>query len=289
MIPIKVSGADLLRRLKSTWIKRGNPVRLNHLLHDRYAYLERLDDRTTRPEMLREGTTMPSFPDDIASRAQILCRWLAGQDLRLVTAESCTGSLMAGSLAATSSSSGPLVGSFVTYRPSLKIAALGVSEAQITERTFYDPEVARQMAQGMLAGPPEADLALAITGVAGPGPDQGMPQGLVCVALAQRGYDAVVSECHFPGSPHAVLAAAIRMALDMGIAAIDPLRRAPRRPRAMTAMRTSLPVLRRCQTAPRPPRPATNATTRPVPSVAFQLSSGAKSCHEIFPEMPSIC
>ena len=118
---------------------------------------------------------MPSFPDDIAGRAQILCRWLTGQDLRLVTAESCTGSLMAGSLTATSSSSGPLVGSFVTYRPSLKIAALGVSEALITERTVYDPEVARQMAQGVLADPPEADLPLAITGVAGPGPDQGKP------------------------------------------------------------------------------------------------------------------
>ena len=122
-----------------------------------------------------ENLMMPRFPADIAERAGRLCERLSARNLRIITAESCTGGLLAACLSEPSGSARFLVGSFVTYRPSLKIAALGVSEALITERTVYDPEVARQMAQGVLADPPEADLPLAITGVAGPGPDQGKP------------------------------------------------------------------------------------------------------------------
>jgi len=210
----------VLKRMQATWFKRVNPVRLNHPLRDIYSRLDAVDGRLFRPDMLRGGTTMPQFPVDIAACAQRLCQRLAEKDLRLVTAESCTGGLLASSLSGSSGSGGYLVGSFVTYRPSLKISALGVSEDLIAARTVYDPAVARQMATGALQASPEADLALAITGVAGPGPDHGKPAGLVYIAAARRGQGPQVRECHFPGGPQEVIAGAIRVALEMGIAAI---------------------------------------------------------------------
>lgn len=165
-----------------------------------------------------EGITTPRFPAAITERAQALCRLLDARKLRIVTAESCTGGLLAASLSGSSGSSDFLVGSFVTYRASLKIAALGVDADLIDRRTVYDPEVARQMATGALDGAPEADLALSITGVAGPGPDQGKPAGLVYIGAALRGHEPRVRECHFKGSPDEVLASSMRTALDMGIA-----------------------------------------------------------------------
>lgn len=213
----------VLKRMQATWFKRVNPVRLNHPLRDMYSRLSAVDARLFRPDMLRGGTTMPRFPVDIATCAQRLCQRLAAKKVRLVTAESCTGGLLASSLAESSGSGGYLVGSFVTYRPSLKISALGVSEDLIAKRTVYDPEVARQMATGALMGSPEADLALAITGVAGPGPDQGHAAGLVFIAAALRDQSPEVRECHFPGGPQEVIAGALRVALEMGIATIEGL------------------------------------------------------------------
>jgi len=172
-------------------------------------------------EQATENLLMPRFPADIASRARKLCALLAAQNLRIITAESCTGGLLAACLSEPSGSARFLVGSFVTYRPSLKIAALGVSAELIAARTVYDPDVARQMASGALEGAPEADLALAITGVAGPGPDQGKPAGLVFIAAALRGGVPVVRECRFEGAPQAVIAGAMRTALEMGADAIE--------------------------------------------------------------------
>ena len=174
----------------------------------------------SRKEHIPESLLMPRFPVAVAAQAQLLCAQLTARGLCVVTAESCTGGLLAASLSGFPGSTRFLVGSFVTYRPSLKIAALGVSVGLIAERTVYDPEVARQMATGALKGAPEADLALAITGVAGPGPDQGKPAGLVFIAAALRGEVPVVRECHFSGTPHAVVADAMRTALAMGCAAI---------------------------------------------------------------------
>jgi nicotinamide-nucleotide amidase len=72
-----------------------------------------------------------------------------------------------------------------------------VPESLLRERAAYDPEVARCMADGALERTPEAGLAIAITGVAGPGPDQGKPPGLVYIAAAHRGRDTVVEEIRY--------------------------------------------------------------------------------------------
>lgn len=166
----------------------------------------------------QSGVTLPGFPHRTREHAQALCRKLEEQGHRIVTAESCTSGLLAASIAFCGGQL--LVGSFVTYRPSLKIAALKVQPDLIAEKTVYDAEVARQMAAGALQGAPEADLALATTGVAGPGPDQGKPAGLVFVAAALRGHEPSVRACQFAGTPEDVIAATIDMALRMGLDAI---------------------------------------------------------------------
>lgn len=163
-----------------------------------------------------DSVTLPAFPHRTREHAQLLCDALKARSLSIVTAESCTSGLLAASIAS-SCSARLLVGSFVTYRPSLKIAALDVPPDLIADRTVYDPDVARQMATGALKAAPEADLALATTGVAGPGPDQGKPAGLVFVAAALRDQEPHVRACQFAGTPQEVIAAAINMALQMGV------------------------------------------------------------------------
>ncbi|MDP2358505.1 MAG: nicotinamide-nucleotide amidohydrolase family protein [Beijerinckiaceae bacterium] len=134
---------------------------------------------------------------------QRLAQRLSETNIRVVTAESCTAGLLGACIAAAPGSSSILEGSFIAYRPTMKTDALGVSAALIGEKTVYDPHVARAMAEGALRGATGADLAIAITGVGGPNPDQGKPVGLVYIATLHRGGTAQVTECHFKGgNPH---------------------------------------------------------------------------------------
>ncbi|MEB3422108.1 NAD(+) synthase [Salipiger marinus] len=210
----------VLGRLGTTWHKRVNLIRLNPSLSGRFGSLDQIDERLFRPEVLRQNRAEVGFSVETEAAAAALCRRLGDRRMRLVTAESCTGGLLAASLAKMPGSSETLEGSFVTYRASLKTAALGVSRATIAERTVYDPEVARQMACGALEAAPEAHVALAITGVAGPGPDQGKPPGYVCIAACLRGQSPVAREFSFAGDPPKVLSATLTAALSMGLAAI---------------------------------------------------------------------
>jgi nicotinamide-nucleotide amidase len=203
----------VLDRLRRTWFKRVNPVVLEHPRADRLGALDRIDDRLFRPGVLRDDRALASFSGEIAAEGQRLARALADRGLRLVTAESCTAGLLAACVAAAPGSSAVLEGSFVTYRPSMKTDALGLREALIRERTVYDAEVAAEMAQGALDRARSADVAVAITGVAGPGPDQGKPPGLVYIATLRRGGAPAVAECRFEGRPDEIIAAAIRRAL----------------------------------------------------------------------------
>lgn len=88
---------------------------------------------------------------------------------KLVLAESCTAGLAAASLAAVPGMSRFLCGSAVVYREPTKIAWLGVTEEDLAEHTAVSDLVAREMAIGVLANTPEADLALSVTGHLGPG------------------------------------------------------------------------------------------------------------------------
>jgi nicotinamide-nucleotide amidase len=106
--------------------------------------------------------------------------------LKIVTAESCTGGLVAGALTDIPGSSDVLDRGFVTYSNKAKQQMLGVSAAVLREHGAVSRETAEAMARGAL-GRAEADLAVAITGIAGPGgASADKPVGLVHFAAASR-------------------------------------------------------------------------------------------------------
>lgn len=108
-------------------------------------------------------------------------------DVRVVVAESCTAGLMSQVLADAEGASQYFHGGFVTYTKEQKTRALGVSAMVLREQGAVNAEVARAMAEGALARS-SAGISAAITGVAGPEPDEdGNPVGRICMAVAVRG------------------------------------------------------------------------------------------------------
>ena len=129
---------------------------------------------------------LPSDLVDLAARVIAANRTL-GRTVAL--AESCTGGLVAAALTEIAGSSAVLDRGFVTYSNAAKIETLGVSEDVIDCFGAVSVAVAWSMAQGALAHS-RADIAVAITGIAGPdgGSDQ-KPVGTVVFACARRGAD----------------------------------------------------------------------------------------------------
>lgn len=113
---------------------------------------------------------------------------LAGEKgLSLITAESCTAGKLSALLSEAPGAADRLHGSFVAYTKENKTLALGVPARLLAEQGAVCRDVAAAMAEGALARSP-ADVAVSITGVAGPGPDEdGNPVGRVCIGLARRG------------------------------------------------------------------------------------------------------
>ena len=119
-----------------------------------------------------------------ASELLDLCR---ARKLKIVAAESCTGGLVAATLTEIAGSSDVFERGFVTYSNQAKIAMLGVPAAVLEAHGAVSRETAEAMAAGALAHAP-ADLAVSITGIAGPGGAvPGKPVGLVHFGGATRG------------------------------------------------------------------------------------------------------
>lgn len=148
---------------------------------------------------------------------------LAGEkNLSLITAESCTAGKLSALLSEAPGAADRLHGGFVTYIKENKTRALGVPEQLLAEQGAVCPAVAAAMAEGALAHS-SADLAVSITGVAGPDPDDdGNPVGRVCIALARRGMTAQQREYNY-GDPgrEAVQARAMADALNLLIATME--------------------------------------------------------------------
>ena len=104
---------------------------------------------------------------------------------RIATAESCTGGMVAAALTDVAGSSDVFDRGFVTYSNAAKTAMLGVRAETLAAYGAVSEEVAREMAQGAVAAS-EADLAVSITGIAGPGGSEFKPEGRVCFGLATR-------------------------------------------------------------------------------------------------------
>jgi nicotinamide-nucleotide amidase len=106
--------------------------------------------------------------------------------LKIATAESCTGGLIAGLLTEIAGSSDVYERGFVTYSNEAKAEMLGVPAQLIATRGAVSPEVAIAMAEGALTHS-HADIAVAVTGIAGPGGgSEAKPVGLVFVAIASK-------------------------------------------------------------------------------------------------------
>lgn len=112
---------------------------------------------------------------------QSVLRYMQDNKLKLVTAESCTAGLLASTLAEVSGSASWLECAFVTYSPEAKIGILGVNKETIERYNLTSEEVAREMAEGALRLS-RANVAIADTGLAGPGGDGDIPAGTVCFA-----------------------------------------------------------------------------------------------------------
>lgn len=133
--------------------------------------------------------------------------------LTLVTAESCTAGALVSALAAAPNAAQTVHGGFVVYTKQNKIAALGVPRDLIVQQTAVSVAIATAMTCGALERSP-ADIAVAITGVAGPAPDEdGNPVGLVCIAAQRRLDRALVEELKFEGSREEICTAAVEAAL----------------------------------------------------------------------------
>jgi len=119
-----------------------------------------------------------------AKRLLVLCQ---GAELKVATAESCTGGLVAGTLTEIAGSSAVVDCGFVTYSDEAKQKMLGVPAATLKRHGAVSGETAAAMAAGAL-NHSNADLAVAITGIAGPGGgSKQKPVGLVYFAAARRG------------------------------------------------------------------------------------------------------
>lgn len=164
------------------------------------------------------------FPQDLLAEAESLLSAARARGWRITTAESCTGGLVAGLLTAIAGSSDVVESGAVTYSNAAKSRMLGVPEDMIAEHGAVSEPVARSMAEGarQRAG---ADLAIAVTGIAGPGGGtETKPVGLVWFGLAGPGGTLASSQV-FPGDRTAVRLAALREAMALLRRGLDSGRR----------------------------------------------------------------
>ncbi len=156
------------------------------------------------------------FDEAIHAKARAVLEACRDAGVMVAIAESCTGGLVAGALTEIAGSSDVVERGFVTYSYESKSGMLGVPAEMIAAHGAVSEPVARAMAEGAVARS-EAQLSIAVTGVAGPGRDSdAKPAGLVHLACARAGAGAI-HESHAFGDigRDAVRRAAVAAALDL--------------------------------------------------------------------------
>jgi nicotinamide-nucleotide amidase len=140
------------------------------------------------------------FPADLVDEATRLLSRLRAEGLMVATVESCTGGLIAGLLTEIPGSSDVVDCGFVTYSNEAKTRLVGVAASLIARHGAVSAEVAVAMAEGALGASARASMAVAVTGVAGPGGGTtSKPVGLVQFALARKGRPTRHLERRFGG------------------------------------------------------------------------------------------
>ena len=154
------------------------------------------------------------LPEPLLESAAAVLEACRRRGLHLVTAESCTGGLVAATLTEIAGSSDVVERGFVTYSNAAKEEILDVPRALLDAHGAVSEVVARAMAEGALARVPAAALSVAVTGIAGPGgATPGKPVGLVFVAAARRGRSTLGERHLFQGDRSAVRLASVERAL----------------------------------------------------------------------------
>ena len=164
------------------------------------------------------------FGETILAKAGRVIDACRDAGLMMVTAESCTGGLLTGALTAIPGSSEVIDRGYITYSLHGKIEMIGVPAQMLAEHGAVSAAVARAMAGGALArSRPRAQLAVAITGVAGPGstsPDK--PAGLVYLAVAREDRGVIDEKFEFGDiGRELVRLASVEAALDLILRRLD--------------------------------------------------------------------
>ena len=154
--------------------------------------------------------------------AEALLALARSKGAKIATAESCTGGLIAGAITDIAGSSDIFDRGFVTYSNAAKRDMLGVHAATLEHFGAVSEEVAREMADGALARS-AADLAISVTGIAGPGGSGHKPEGRVCFGLAQSGHATMTQTVEYgPMGRSNVRRATVGHALHLLMRALKP-------------------------------------------------------------------
>jgi nicotinamide-nucleotide amidase len=145
--------------------------------------------------MSETETLSPVLPDEIEALARAVLEKANDAGLMLATAESCTGGMLASLLTDVEGVSSAFERGFVVYSKEAKCELLHIARDMVDGCGAVSEEVARAMAEGALEAS-HADIALAITGFAGPGGPED-EAGLVHFACARRGSQTIHNEQHF--------------------------------------------------------------------------------------------
>ncbi|NRP18805.1 Nicotinamide-nucleotide amidohydrolase PncC [Ensifer adhaerens] len=156
------------------------------------------------------------WPNDIQATAGKIIADFTARGLKVATAESCTGGLIAGALTEIAGSSAVVDRGFVTYSNDAKIQMLGVDPATLAAHGAVSRQTAVEMARGAVSRS-EADFAVAVTGIAGPGGGSAeKPVGLVHLSATGRTGTALHREMRYGDiGRDAVRLATVRTALEM--------------------------------------------------------------------------
>jgi nicotinamide-nucleotide amidase len=159
--------------------------------------------------------------NDLTDLSQQLANALLQQQKQLAVAESCTGGWLAKCLTDIPGSSRWFERGFVTYSNAAKQGMLGVLAATLAREGAVSEAVVREMAAGVLRYS-AADLAIAISGIAGPGGAvAGKPVGMVCFGVAGKNMEVQTDTQYFEGDREAVRRQAVAYALSRLLHVLD--------------------------------------------------------------------
>ncbi|MBL4711029.1 MAG: CinA family protein [Gammaproteobacteria bacterium] len=158
---------------------------------------------------------------ELSDLAEQLGQCLVAKDLKLATAESCTGGWIAKIITDIPGSSAWFTGSVVCYSNELKQRLLGVKADTLIEFGAVSSDTVHEMSDGLFAYT-DADVAVSVSGIAGPdGGSANKPVGLVCFSWSKRDESIVLRSYNFEGNRESIRKQAIEQALNGLLTLLD--------------------------------------------------------------------